>query len=229
MERMNEPDAVLTSLGAYVLGALSPTERAEVGEHLRGCSGCREELAGLADLPGLLGSLDQTDLEHLKDGEPEPDRQLLERTLLELTRRRQAQRRRSSLLTAAAALVVVATTVTALLAVRSTPSDHSASALGPSVSAANTTARVHAEVRLTQQPWGTALHLVLRGVPPGAHCQLLAVLANGQRQTAGSWQASYEGAAVIDAAADAPLNRLAGVEVVTDRGVRLVSIPLSSG
>lgn len=48
MERMSEPDAALTSLGAYVLGALSPTERAEVGEHLRGCSGCREELAGLA-------------------------------------------------------------------------------------------------------------------------------------------------------------------------------------
>jgi len=130
-------------------------------------------------LPGLLGSLDQTDLEHLEDGEPEPDRQFLERTLLELTRRRLAQRRRSSLLTAAAALVVVATTVTALLAVRSTSSDHSASALGPSVAAANTTARVHAEVRLTQKPWGTALHLVLRGVPPSAHCQLFAVLANG--------------------------------------------------
>jgi len=55
------------------------------------------------------------------------------------------------------------------------------------------------------------------------------VLANGQGQTAGSWQASYEGAAVIDAAADAPLKRLTGVEVVTDCGVHLVSIPLSSG
>lgn len=63
-------------------------------------------------------------------------------------------------------------------------------------------------------------------MPPGTHCQLVAVLADGQRQVAGSWRASYEGTANVDAAADARPDQLTGLEVVTDRGVRLVSIPV---
>jgi anti-sigma factor RsiW len=41
-------------LGAYVLGAIGPGERAQVDEHLAACLRCREKLAGLAGLPGLL-------------------------------------------------------------------------------------------------------------------------------------------------------------------------------
>lgn len=226
MVRMSEPDAVLTSLGAYVLGALGPNEHAEVEEHLGVCSGCREELAGLAGLPGLLARLDETDLEHLKDGDAEPDSQLVERTLRELTRRLQAQRRRSRLLTAAAAVVAAVLAATSLLAVRSTSPEGTGSARAVTLSTTDVTSGVHAEVGLTPQPWGTALHLVLRGVAPGTRCQLLAVRANGQRQVAGSWRASYVGTASINAATDALPDQLTGVEVVSDRGVRLVSIPL---
>lgn len=225
MGRMSEPDAVLSSLGAYLLGALGPTERVEVEEHLRGCPQCREELAGLAGLPGLLATLDQTDLEQLDDGDPEAGSRLLERTLLELTRRRQAVRRRNRLLTAAAAVVAAPLAAAAVLGVRGTSPDDTASARSATGVATNATTGVHAEVGFTPQPWGTALHLMLRGVPPGTHCQLVAVLADGQRQAAGSWQASYEGTASVDAAADARPDQLTGLEVVTDRGVRLVSIP----
>src|ERR1700738_1996068 len=41
--------------GAYVLGALSPAERAAFERHLPGCASCRESVADLAVLPGLLG------------------------------------------------------------------------------------------------------------------------------------------------------------------------------
>ena len=41
-------------LGVYVLGAIGSAERAQVGRHLASCPRCREELAGLAGLPGLL-------------------------------------------------------------------------------------------------------------------------------------------------------------------------------
>lgn len=41
-------------LGVYVLGAISAADRAAVVEHLASCGRCREELAGLARLPGLL-------------------------------------------------------------------------------------------------------------------------------------------------------------------------------
>jgi hypothetical protein len=44
--------------GAYILGALSPAERAEYERHLATCPACRESIAALAVLPGLLGRLD---------------------------------------------------------------------------------------------------------------------------------------------------------------------------
>jgi anti-sigma factor RsiW len=43
--------------GAYILGALSPAERAEFERHLAQCPPCRRSLADLAVLPGLLGRL----------------------------------------------------------------------------------------------------------------------------------------------------------------------------
>lgn len=49
--------------GAYVLGALAPAERAAYERHLGGCPACREAVAEIAVLPGLLGRLDPTGLE----------------------------------------------------------------------------------------------------------------------------------------------------------------------
>ena len=43
--------------GAYVLGALCPAERADYEQHLAGCSSCREAVASIAVLPGLLRRL----------------------------------------------------------------------------------------------------------------------------------------------------------------------------
>jgi hypothetical protein len=40
--------------GVYVLGALSPAERRAFEEHLRRCQPCRDDLASVAGLPGLL-------------------------------------------------------------------------------------------------------------------------------------------------------------------------------
>lgn len=40
--------------GAYLLGALSPVERAGYAEHLAGCEHCLREVGQLAGLPGLL-------------------------------------------------------------------------------------------------------------------------------------------------------------------------------
>ncbi|MCM3884277.1 anti-sigma factor [Frankia sp. R82] len=59
------------ALGAYVLGALEPADRAAVANHLAGCADCRAELASLAGLPGLLGRLQLADV--LEPGELEPD------------------------------------------------------------------------------------------------------------------------------------------------------------
>jgi hypothetical protein len=76
--------------GAYVLGALSPAERAAFERHLPGCLSCRESMASLAVLPGLLGRLDAA---AALPAVPAPA-SLLRRTLAQVRVRRRAQRRR---------------------------------------------------------------------------------------------------------------------------------------
>ena len=51
--------------GAYVLGALSPVEREAFERHLAVCAPCRDAVAELAVLPGLLGRLDVATAEAL--------------------------------------------------------------------------------------------------------------------------------------------------------------------
>jgi predicted anti-sigma-YlaC factor YlaD len=41
-------------LGVYITGAIAPADRWVVVRHLASCERCRDELAGLAGLPGLL-------------------------------------------------------------------------------------------------------------------------------------------------------------------------------
>src|SRR5688572_26590220 len=45
-------------VGAYVLGALVPAERDAFEKHMGECAVCREAVADLAVLPGLLGRID---------------------------------------------------------------------------------------------------------------------------------------------------------------------------
>jgi hypothetical protein len=45
---------IRVQLGIYVFGAISPPDRATVVRHLATCPNCRDELVGLAALPGLL-------------------------------------------------------------------------------------------------------------------------------------------------------------------------------
>ncbi|MEP9382549.1 zf-HC2 domain-containing protein [Nocardioides sp. KR10-350] len=56
--------------GAYVVGALSPAERAEFERHLAGCALCRHAVTALAPLPGLLARVDPEDAEALLEGGP---------------------------------------------------------------------------------------------------------------------------------------------------------------
>lgn len=57
--------------GAYVLGALSPAERGAFERHMADCVACREAVAEIAVLPGLLGRLDPVAARQLL-GAPDP-------------------------------------------------------------------------------------------------------------------------------------------------------------
>jgi predicted anti-sigma-YlaC factor YlaD len=60
------------ALGVYIVGAIDPADRAAVDSHLGRCADCREELAGLAGLPGRLGSVHAADVTRMDAGEADP-------------------------------------------------------------------------------------------------------------------------------------------------------------
>jgi len=214
-------DRMRVSLGAYVLGALDPAERAELEAHLGGCAGCRQELATLAGMPGLLGRVDAGEAEQAY--EPAPER-LLERTLGELVRRRRRDRRRRSVAAAAAAVVLVASGAGGALAL--TGRATSGPAGSQTVSAADSSSGVRASVQLRARPWGTQLSVDISGVPAGTRCRLVALGAGGRQEMAGTWQVSYTGRAAVDGATAIPRNELTAVQVLDqhDRPVAVLTI-----
>jgi hypothetical protein len=96
--------------GAYVLGALSPAERAAYERHLATCSFCREAVAEVAVLPGLLGRLDATDFAKLLDPtlSPPPAPTFASRPMPEVPAGRRRRHTRIRILTTALAAAVVA-------------------------------------------------------------------------------------------------------------------------
>jgi hypothetical protein len=93
---------------AYVLGALSPAERAEFEGHLGSCARCQAAVSEIAGLPGLLSSLGPEDAARLTDPRPAEDTPPVDLVPTVLaTARRQRRRSRTRLLAVAAALVLV--------------------------------------------------------------------------------------------------------------------------
>jgi predicted lipoprotein with Yx(FWY)xxD motif len=103
---------IRVQLGIYVFGAITPADRPTVVRHLATCPNCRDELVGLAGLPGLLlrppaiaAAFSCGDLAVA----PRPDLQqaLVDRTLGTIIQRRRRRRRLAAIaataLTAAAA------------------------------------------------------------------------------------------------------------------------------
>jgi Putative zinc-finger len=99
--------------GVYVLGALAPAERAEFERHLSGCRTCRDAVAELAVLPGLLGRLDAEVAEQVSAHPVPTEMSRVPRLLLAAGTRRRRERVRhrwrvaSTVLVAACLAVVV--------------------------------------------------------------------------------------------------------------------------
>ncbi|TYB40858.1 anti-sigma factor family protein [Actinomadura chibensis] len=233
---MNGCADVRTSLGSYVLGALDPAERAGLEAHLADCPACRDELAGLAGLPAMLGRVDEAQLAELAGPPPE---------LLDGLLARAADRRRGRLgrrpgagwapLAVAACLLLV---VGALFGGFVRPSGSQDTAEPPErppsasagsaerITAENPASNVKGYVLLKKRQWGTEVELHLAGVPKGSHCKLLVIARDGRRDALGSWYVPYdEGYGEYRGSTMFPRGQLYSFEIVGLDGRPLLSIP----
>ncbi|MER7330654.1 MULTISPECIES: zf-HC2 domain-containing protein [unclassified Micromonospora] len=182
--------------GAYVLGALAPAERAAYERHLAGCAECRQAVAEIAVLPGLLGRLDPAGLEQVLPP-PESPRvpELLTAARERRRRERSAARRRYALtaLAAAALALVVGVGTAAVLPREATvppPGDVRMVTMEPVAG----TAPVHAEIALTSTDWGTEVrmrcgYVAKTGYAKAYTFRLVAYGPDGATEQIGSWLA----------------------------------------
>jgi Putative zinc-finger len=227
-----EYDGFRQALGAYVLGALSPSERAAMDAHLVWCTGCRAELVGLAGLPGLLGSVPSADVASLAEpgagpealGEPVPAMPL--KPLLDRAAwlRRHLMWRRVA---AAAAVVVIA-------AGGAAAASHALSVPAAPPVAMHWSGTLHghnpasgavATVQYLPRPWGLQLQVQVGYIPAGTRCTLQVETAGGRRVTAGGWTvAAGQARARYPASTSFHASAILGF-AVTSAGTTLVRLP----
>ncbi len=218
--------------GAYVLGALSASERQEFERHLLGCEECARSVRELAGLPGLLAHARAEDLEPVAVP-PLPD------TLLPaLVRRvRVAQRRRSALVAAVAA-GVTALAVGGLGAggafgggapAATAPSTSTSAAAGPAAVPMVPVGPgpVSAEVVLAPVPWGTRLELTCSylgeqeeyAARPDATYALVVRTRDGRTEQVATWHGLPGRTMHVSAATATRRGDIASVEMRTSDGL----------
>jgi Putative zinc-finger len=227
------------ALGTYVLGAISPAERSRVDAHLGACPGCRDELAGLASLPALLGRVDEAQIAEVAGAPGE----LLDSLLAQAAARRPGRVRRwAPPAVAAAVLLAIGIAVGGMLAGGlpgsapqrvPQPVPSSSPFAVEEVSASDPQTHVSAWLGMENMEWGTAVVVQLKGAPLGTRCDLVAVGKDGRRDVAAGWQVgsawdtggygatTFHGATMISRA------DLQGFEIRTVDGRTLLTLTLS--
>jgi hypothetical protein len=220
---------------AYVLGALSPTERLDFERHLAGCPHCTRAVRELAGLPGLLGRVDASVLESSPETEPVPVPDTLLPSLSREVRRSRRQRTFAVAGLAAAVTAVVAVAVP--VAISQAGDDNAAAPNGTTsgTTPAGPTSRpmtpvgdvpVQASVALEPVTWGTKLVLdctyqpssVEYSLPPAVDYTLVVRTRGGRTEQVGSWRSVRGTTMRVTAATSVNRAAIASVEVRTSDG-----------
>ena len=218
------------ALGVYLLGAISPADRSTAERHLARCADCRAELAGLAALPGRLGSVPASDMarlagdEHGGAGRGEHPRDVPLQTLLDRSARIRRRLRWRRLAVAAAAVVIVGGGAVAGSRALYSPSGP-AGPWAATVTGSDPQTGMSATVEYRSLPWGLALQVQVSGISPGTKCELQVVDASGHDVPAGGWMvAAGHAGAWYPASAPLAAAGVRGFLITTTQGKDLVSV-----
>ncbi|HEY4151758.1 MAG TPA: zf-HC2 domain-containing protein [Pseudolysinimonas sp.] len=208
---------------AYVLGSLSPADRREFETHLESCDRCRESVAELSGVPGLLGRLDADrgfELLNAPDAAADDAPTPLPADLVARIEQRVATRRRARnrVLIGLAAAAVVACAIVIPVSIASAPHQAPgiALALGQVVSSPLT-----ADVRLTSVGWGTKVDMTCRygSASPGSYGNtrkgyaLWVVESDGTASELSSWSAANNSTVKLSAGTSLSVTDIASVQV----------------
>lgn len=234
---MNPCRDLRQALGVYVVGAIDPAERSRLEAHLATCPACRDELAGMAGLPALLGRVSEQQIEHVAG----PSEELLDSLLARAAAERpptlsRFSRRLWMPLSAAAAVVLLAGFLLGGLLMGggggpAHPRPSGSVSAPPTVAveqaaATDPTTHVSALVKMTRQEWGTSLSIRIDNAPGGDRCSLIVWDRAGHRDVAASWQVEAEGYGDYLGSTMIFRDQLKSFQVVTTDGKTLVTVPV---
>jgi hypothetical protein len=218
---MTRHEDLQRSLGSYVFGSLDPAERTELENHLAICAPCRQELASLAGLPGLLGRLS---LQEATGSDLLPPPSLLPRLLETVESERGGRRQRLRRWQTATAALAVAAAAAAAATVLALAPDLTGPAPRSLVAAPGVPTT--GEVSLDARPWGTAMQLHLQDLPPASSYTVWAVADSGVRSAVATWGPTPDGTAEISGATALAPVQVRSLVVATGDGRQLLSLTL---
>ncbi len=200
---MNDHAPLRELAGGYVLGALSATDRERFEAHLAGCGSCREEVASLAALPGLLTRAGT-------DPAPALPSRVVDAAVDRAGDEWEALRRSRAAwrwVAGVAAGLLLFTLVLPRL-----PTEDA------SVTLVVATADASGEVAIEARPWGTAVSLTLDDLPARDRYVAWVVARDGTRQQAATWGPTPTGRAIVRGASSIPTERVVEVAVTDGSG-----------
>jgi anti-sigma factor RsiW len=217
---------------AYVLGALSPADRRDFEEHLKGCAACASSVGELAGLPGLMSKVSEEQLNAQVEAPPAT----LLPSLARAVRHERARRRLAIGAAAAAAALLIGVGGSVLVRPDSparppvaTPSSTPSGTVNLAMSAVVPSA-ITASARLVDVAWGTSIELTCsydaKGkAPAGGYPYALVVIdRQGVAQQVAAWKAPPGRQLKVTGASSLPRNEIAAVEVRTLSGLALLRL-----
>ncbi|MGI9093176.1 MAG: anti-sigma factor family protein [Mycobacteriales bacterium] len=207
-------DPFADSDAAYVLGALSASDRQRYEQHLRECARCASSVRDLAGMPGLLGRVHTDDVRAVP--EPPPATQLPQ-LLAAVARERRRGRRLTTVLvgSVAACLLALATA----LVVPALTGDRTAGAAAVAMTAAPS-APIRATAQFSSSAWGTRIRLrcTYDGPYPADTYEFVVKGRDGARQQIATWNGAPTGTITVDATTSFAETDIASLLVQTHAG-----------